>query len=101
MSNFQAPALPQKPDAPDFCERGVFGPHSPHASHNPLHKGKLIFLAYFTGGVRVIDIRDPFSPVEWAAQWSLYSGAQQEVEENCPVAMMQCRKIAGISSEQS
>ena len=64
VSNFQVSALPQEPGAPDFCERGVFGPHSPHASHNPLYEGKLIFLSYFTGGVRVIDMRDPFSPVE-------------------------------------
>lgn len=64
VSNFQVPALPRKPGDPDFCDRGVFGPHSPHASHNPLYEGKLIFLAYFTGGVRVIDMRDPYKPVE-------------------------------------
>jgi len=64
VSNFQVPALPQKPGDPDFCQRGVFGPHSPHASHNPLYEGKLIFLSYFTGGVRVVDMRDPFKPVE-------------------------------------
>jgi hypothetical protein len=64
VSNFQVPALPTKPGDPDFCERGVFGPHSPHASHNPLYEGKLIFLSYFTGGVRVIDMRDPFKPME-------------------------------------
>ncbi len=64
VSNFQVPALPSHPGDPDFCERGVFGPHSPHASHNPLYEGKLIFLAYFTAGVRVIDMRDPFKPRE-------------------------------------
>lgn len=64
VSNFQVPALPKEPGDPDFCSRGVFGPHSPHASHNPFYEGKLVFLAYFTGGVRAIDMRDPFKPVE-------------------------------------
>lgn len=64
VSNFQVPALPAHPGDPDFCNRGVFGPHAPHASHNPLYEGKMIFLSYFTGGVRVIDMRDPFKPVE-------------------------------------
>ncbi len=64
VSNFQVPATPAHEGDPDFCERGVFGPHSPQASHNPLYEGKLLFLAYFTGGVRVIDMRDPFAPVE-------------------------------------
>ena len=64
VSNYQVPALPEKAGDPDFCERGVFGPHSPQASHNPLYEGKLIFLSYFTGGVRVIDMRNPFQPVE-------------------------------------
>jgi hypothetical protein len=64
VSSFQVPALPAQPGDPNFCERGVFGPHGPHASHNPLYEGKIIFLAYFTGGVRAIDMRDPFDPVE-------------------------------------
>jgi hypothetical protein len=64
VSNFQVPATPQKSGNPDFCERGVFGPHSPHGSHNSLYEGKLLFLAYFTAGVRVIDMRNPFAPVE-------------------------------------
>lgn len=63
-SNFQVPALPRNEGDPDFCERGVFGPHGPHASHNPLYEGKLLFLAHVTGGVRAIDMRDPFHPVE-------------------------------------
>ena len=64
VSNYQVPALPQHEGDPNFCERGVFGPHGPHASHNPLYEGRLLFLAYFTGGVRAIDMRDPFHPVE-------------------------------------
>ena len=64
VSTYQVPAKPVQAGDPDFCERGVFGPHGPHASHNPLYEGKVIFLAYFTGGVRAIDMRDPFNPVE-------------------------------------
>ena len=64
VSSFQVPALPVQPGDADFCDRGVFGPHSPQASHNPRYEGRLLFLAYFTGGVRVIDMRDPFAPKE-------------------------------------
>jgi hypothetical protein len=64
VSNFQVPALPAKAGYPDFCDRGVFGPHSPHATHDARYEGKLLFLSYFTGGVRVIDMRNPFAPVE-------------------------------------
>ena len=64
VSNYQVPATPENKGDPDFCERGVFGPHGPHASHNPIYEGKVLFLAYFTGGVRAIDMRDPFKPVE-------------------------------------
>lgn len=64
VSNYQVPALPREEGDPNFCERGVFGPHGPHASHNPLYEGRIMFLAYFTGGVRAIDMRDPFNPVE-------------------------------------
>jgi len=64
VSSFQVPATPAKPGDADFCDRGVFGPHSPHASHNPRYEGRLLFLSYFTAGVRVIDMRDPFAPKE-------------------------------------
>jgi hypothetical protein len=64
VSSFQVPATPLRHGGPDFCERGVFGPHSPQASHNPRYEGRLLFLAYFTGGVRVIDMRNPFAPFE-------------------------------------
>jgi hypothetical protein len=61
VSTFQAPAHGY---GLNFCHRGVFGPHAPQASFSPLYYHKLLFLAYFAGGVRTVDIRNPFSPVE-------------------------------------
>jgi hypothetical protein len=56
----------QVPDKPgDFCQRGGrFGPHSSNESFTPIYYGKMVFIAYFNGGVRAVDIRDPFAPRE-------------------------------------
>lgn len=49
----------------DFCQRGGrFGPHSIQESFDPLYHGKLVFVSYFNAGVRAVDMRNPFSPVE-------------------------------------
>jgi hypothetical protein len=51
----------------DFCRRGGrFGPHSSNESFTPVYYGRLVFIAYFNAGVRAVDIRDPFHPVEAA-----------------------------------
>jgi len=51
----------------DFCRRGGrFGPHSSNESFTPIYYGRLVFIAYFNAGVRAVDIRDPFHPVEAA-----------------------------------
>lgn len=48
-----------------YCERFTyFGPHNIQPLTNPMFRGKLLFVTYFSGGLRVIDIRDPFKPVE-------------------------------------
>jgi hypothetical protein len=51
----------------NYCDRGArFGVHSSEENfRNPMY-GKLTALAYFTGGVRVWDIREPQAPVEVA-----------------------------------
>jgi hypothetical protein len=51
----------------NYCTRGArYGVHSSEENfRNPLY-GKLTVMAYFTGGVRVWDIREPQSPVEVA-----------------------------------
>jgi hypothetical protein len=49
----------------DFCRRGGrFGPHSSNESFSPIYYGRLAFIAYFNGGVRAVDVRDPFHPTE-------------------------------------
>jgi hypothetical protein len=48
---------------PDFCTRGTrFGPHSTNESFYAPYYGKLLFIAYFDGGLRVFDIRNPYRP---------------------------------------
>jgi hypothetical protein len=51
----------------NYCTRGArFGVHSSEENfRNPFY-GRLTFLAYFTGGVRAWDIREPHAPVEVA-----------------------------------
>jgi hypothetical protein len=62
VSTFEVPENPG-----DFCRRGGrFGPHSSHESFTSLYYRKLVFLAYFNGGVRAVDIRNPFTPREVA-----------------------------------
>ncbi len=51
----------------NYCTRGArYGVHSSEENfYNPYY-GRLTFIAYFTGGVRVWDIREPQGPVEVA-----------------------------------
>ncbi len=50
-----------------FCGRGGrFGAHSVSWSMSPRFYRKLVLVAYFNAGVRVVDIRDPFRPTEVA-----------------------------------
>jgi hypothetical protein len=62
IATFQVPEEPG-----DFCHRGGrFGPHSFADAYHPSFDKKLVVVAYFNGGVRVVDIRNPFVPVEVA-----------------------------------
>jgi len=62
ISSFQVPEEPG-----DFCHRGGrFGPHSFADAYHPNFDKKLVVLAYFNAGVRVVDIRNPFVPKEVA-----------------------------------
>jgi len=70
----------------NYCTRGArFGVHSSEENFkNPLY-GKLTVLAYFTGGTRVWDIREPQAPVEVAFY----------VPVNNANTMQQCATIDG------
>jgi len=62
IATFQVPEEPG-----DFCHRGGrFGPHSFADAYHPSFDQKLVVLAYFNAGVRVVDIRNPFEPKEVA-----------------------------------
>ncbi|MEO7335472.1 MAG: hypothetical protein ABIV63_02735, partial [Caldimonas sp.] len=61
------PNLGEKYPRGNYCTRGArFGVHSSEENFFNPYYGKLTFLAYFTGGVRVWDIREPYAPVEVA-----------------------------------
>lgn len=55
-----------------FCKRGRFGAHSSSESFAEAFYRKLVFVAWFNAGVRVLDIRDPARPVEVA--WFIPAG---------------------------
>ena len=62
IATFQVPEEPG-----DFCHRGGrFGPHSFADAYHPAFDQKLVVLAYFNAGIRVVDIRNPFEPKEVA-----------------------------------
>jgi len=49
----------------NFCERGGrFGAHSSNESMAPVFYKKITFISWFNGGVRALDIRDPYHPTE-------------------------------------
>lgn len=55
--------VPEEPG--DYCNKGGrFGPHSFQDSFYPAFHGKLLTVAYFNAGLRVVDMRDPFHPRE-------------------------------------
>jgi len=48
-----------------FCQRGGrFGAHSSNESMDPVFYKKMAFIAFFNAGVRALDVRDPYHPVE-------------------------------------
>src|SRR5215470_7925937 len=54
-----------KESSGSFCERGGrFGSHSSNESMAPVFFKKMAFISFFNAGVRALDIRDPYHPVE-------------------------------------
>jgi hypothetical protein len=60
VSTFLAPS--QKDGNCDMG--GRFGPHATNEEMGPPYYGKVIFISYFNGGIRAVDIRNPYSPTE-------------------------------------
>ena len=49
----------------NYCTRGArYGVHSSEENFRNPYYGRLTFIAYFTGGVRAWDLREPQAPVE-------------------------------------
>ena len=52
-------------NAADYCKRGGrFGAHSSNENMTDIYYRKLMFFSFFNGGVRVVDVRDPYHPRE-------------------------------------
>jgi hypothetical protein len=59
------PHLGEKYPRGNYCTRGArFGSHAIEENFNNPFYGKLTFMSYFAGGIRMWDIREPQSPVE-------------------------------------
>jgi hypothetical protein len=54
------------PDGRRCARGGRFGPHASNESFTPRFYRKLVFVSWFSAGVRAFDIRDPFQPREVA-----------------------------------
>jgi len=51
----------------NFCERGgTFGTHASHENLNNPYGNKIVALSYWNAGVRVVDVRNPWSPRQLA-----------------------------------
>jgi hypothetical protein len=62
VSNYQVPE-----SEGNYCSRGGrFGSHSSSENMTPIYYRRIVFFAWFNAGVRAVDIRDPFNPVEIA-----------------------------------
>lgn len=70
MSLFPLPVPPPETGLRNFYEKGGrFGPHNQHhPNHQPCLEDRddIAYLTYFNAGLRVLDIRDPRSPKEFA-----------------------------------
>lgn len=55
------------PKPGNFCARpGRIGAHSSNESFGDIYYRRILFIAHFNAGVRALDIRDPYRPVEIA-----------------------------------
>ncbi|HEX2827300.1 MAG TPA: hypothetical protein VHP37_13210 [Burkholderiales bacterium] len=60
ISNYH---VPEKPG--NFCARGGrFGAHASQEDMGPIYYKRVMFFSWFNAGVRAVDMRNPFAPVE-------------------------------------
>jgi len=51
----------------NYCDRGGrFGPHATNWDYSDVYRNRIVWISYFNAGVRGVDIRDPYHPVEVA-----------------------------------
>jgi hypothetical protein len=90
VSNFNVPEA-----SGHFCSRGGrFGSHSSNENQPPMYAKRLVFVAWFNAGVRAIDIRDPYHPVEAGYYIPAFTGKTDkrciklpDGKERCKVAI--------------
>ena len=57
ISSFNVPESPG-----NFCSRGGrFGAHSSNEYQHPAYDKRIVFVTWFSGGLRALDIRDPYN----------------------------------------
>ncbi len=62
VSNFQV-----RESEGDYCQRGGrFGAHATQWNFTDVYDNRIVWVSYFNAGVRGVDVRDPFHPVEVA-----------------------------------
>ena len=62
------PAAGEKFSRGNYCTRGArYGVHSSEETSGIPTYGRLTFIAYFTGGVRVWDMREPQGRSRWGS----------------------------------
>ena len=50
-----------------FCDRGErFGAHAPQENMTPIFHKKILFVTWFSAGLRALDVRNPYEPKEIA-----------------------------------
>jgi hypothetical protein len=73
-----------------FCaKRGRFGPHSSSESYDAPFYGKMVAVAYFNAGVRMVDIRDPFNLREVASFIPAANANTYYCDEGCAAGAIQ------------
>ncbi|MEW5984549.1 MAG: hypothetical protein AB1806_19535 [Acidobacteriota bacterium] len=85
ISSWQVPE-----SATGACSKpGRFGPHAPNESYTEPFYGKLVAIAYFNAGVRMVDIRDPFNLKEVAYYIPAATAKTYYCDEGCAAGAIQ------------